>query len=174
MAFPGTTITGSLIGANLNTSDPTALFANGTSVITSNGCRMEYVEASGTFTTGYMVMVSPGGTAYGYTTAMMTQGIAGVMGQDIAWVQGLINRGEYGWVAKQGRDVYVLCTGTMTAASTTGVAVASTGRLRQQAVGEANSTLIGVYLTTSASTATASVAVATVTWPSPVAFLTGT
>ena len=174
MAFSGTTINSSLIGANLNSSDATALFARGTTVVTTNGSRFEYVEASGTFTTGYMVMVSPGGTAFGYTTAMMTQGIAGVMGQDMAWVQGLINQSEFGWVAKQGRDLYVLCTGTLTAASTVGVAVASTGRLRSQPAGEVGSTLIGVYLTTSASVATASVAVATITWPAPVARLTAT
>jgi hypothetical protein len=174
MAFATTTINSSLIGANLNTSDATALFARGTTVVTTNGSRFEYVEASGTFTTGYMVMVSPGGTAWGYTTAMMTQGIAGVAGQDMGWVQGLVNRSEFGWVAKQGRDIYVLCTGTLTAGSTVGVAVASTGRLRNQPSGEAGSTMIGVYITTSASTGTASVAVATITWPSPIARLTAT
>jgi hypothetical protein len=141
-------------------------------VVTTNGSRFEYVEASGTFTTGYMVMVTPGGTAWGYTTAMMTQGLAGQAGQDMGWVQGLINRDEFGWVAKQGRDLYVLATGTLTAGSSVGLAVASTGRLRNQPSGEANSTLFGVFITTSASTATASVAVATITWPRPVISLT--
>jgi len=174
MAFPGTTPVSSLIGANLNTSDSTALFALGSTITTTNGNRFEYVCASGTFITGYMVLVNPAGTCYGYTTAMMTQGIAGVNGQDMAWTQGLINQGEYGWVAKQGRDLYVLCTGTCTAASTVGLAVASTGRLRNQPSGEANSTLIGVYITTSASVASSSIAIATITWPAPVARLTGT
>lgn len=174
MAFPTTTPVSSLIGANLNTSDSTALFAVGTIAEATNGTRFEYVCCSGTFTTGYMVMVTPDGSAWAYTTAMMTQGIAGVAGQDMGWIQGIVNQGEYGWAAKQGRDIYVLCTGTMTAASTVGVAVASTGRLRNQPSGEANSTLMGVYITTSASTATASVAVATITWPRPIASLTAT
>lgn len=159
------TAVSSLIGANLNSSDATALFARGTIAEATDGCRYEYVEASGTFTTGHMVMVSPGGTAWGYTTAFMTGGLSQGGGGDMAWVQGLINQNEFGWVAKQGRNLYVLCTGTLTGNSTVGVAVASTGRLRSQPAAEANATLFGVVITTSASTATASVAVATITWP---------
>ena len=174
MAFTNTTPVSSLIGANLNGSDATALFALGTIVNASNGTRFEYVCCSGTFTTGYMVLVNPAGTAWAYTTALMTQGIALTGGQDIGWVQGLINQSEYGWVAKQGRDIYVLCTGTMTAGSTVGVAVASTGRLRGQPTAEANSTLMGVYITTATTTAEASIGVATVTWPRPIASLTAT
>ena len=155
----------SLIGANLSSSDATALFARGTIAEATDGARYEYVEASGTFTTGYMVMLTPGGTAWGYTTAFMTGGLQNLGGGDMGWVQGLINQNEFGWVAKQGRNLYVLCTGTCTANSSVGLAVASTGRLRSQPAGEANSTLFGVAITTSASTATASVAVATITLP---------
>src|SRR3990167_8608574 len=93
----------SLIWANLSSSDATALFARGTIAEATDGARYEYVEASGTFTTGYMVMLTPGGTAWGYTTAFMTGGLQNLGGGDMGWVQGLINQNEFGWVAKQDR-----------------------------------------------------------------------
>lgn len=153
----------SLIGANFAATGTTQLFALGTSTRGTDDSLWEYVCASGTFTTGRAVLINPAGTAHALVTANLT---ANANGYDIGFTQTTISRDEYGWVAKQGRNMYVACTGTVTAGGESGVAFsADAGRLQNAAAGGVGNTAFGIHITTSASTATASVAVATLTWP---------
>jgi len=157
------TVNSSLIGANLNASDATALFALGTVADATSGQRYQYVEATSTLVTGALVLILPTGTAKVLTTAQLT---GGSQGQMIGAAQALINQSEFGWVATQGRNLYVLCTGTVTALASGGAAFsANSGRLENAAAVGVGATALGIWITTSASTATASVAVATLTYP---------
>lgn len=151
----------SLIGANFSSTDTTALFALGTRAVGTDDTVWEYVQASGTFTTGQLVSMSPTGTAFNFITANC---VATSLPIDIGAFQGDISQSEYGWVAKQGRNLYVLCTGTVTAGGLVGLS-AGGGRLENAPVVAVGHTLFGIFITTSASTGTASVAVATLTWP---------
>ena len=153
----------SLIGANFGASGTTALFALGTSASGTDGTSWQYCEATATFVTGELVFVNPAGTAKTFLTASLTANAEGVM---IAAAQGIISQGEFGWFAGRGRNLYVLCTGTVTAGGETGVVLsANSGRLQNGLAGGVGNTLLGIFVTTSASTATQSVAVATLTWP---------
>ena len=154
--------TSSLIGANLGADDSTALFTVGTRVNATDGGLYEYVCCSGTFTTGYFVFVTTSGSAWALTTALLT---ANAQGYDIGVVQKTISAGNYGWVAKQGRNLYLLATGTCTGASEVGLAFASTGRIINQPVMGVGATALGIFVTTSASTATASVCVGMLVFP---------
>jgi len=163
------TINSSLIGANLNASDSTALFALGTVAVTTNGGRYQYVAATSTLVTGALVLINPAGTAEILLTAKLTANANGI---DIGAAQAQINQSEFGWVAKQGQNLYILCTGTCTAASGNGFAFsANSGRLQNAPAVGVGQTALGIWLTTSASTATASVAVGTLTWPRSVQVL---
>lgn len=159
------TSTSSLLGANFNNSDSTALFALGTLVEATNGQTVQYVEATSTLITGELVLINPAGTAKTLLTANLT---ANAEGYEIGAAQNIINQGEFGWVARNGRNLYVLATGTLTAGSEVGLGFsANSGRLESQPAVGVGQTAFGIYVTTSASTATASVAVATLTWPRP-------
>ena len=154
----------SLIGANFAATGTTQLFALGTRASGTDGTVWEYVNATGTFTTGELVTIVPAGTARTFVTA---EAVLTATGIDMAFPQGVISQSEYGWVAKSGRNLYVLCTGTIAAGASVGLAAVSDGGGKLQiATGVAvNFTLFGIYVTTSSSTGTASVGVATITWP---------
>src|SRR3990167_4434282 len=139
------TVNSSLIGANLTLTGTTALFALGTTVETSQGGHFEYVEASATQITGKFVLITPTSTAFGILTAKMTSGAAGY---DIGVFQNLINQGEFGWVAKKGRNLYVLVTGAVTAgiSSCVGFGSAQSGILKSAPA--VSNTLHGVWITT--------------------------
>lgn len=154
-------VTSSTIGVSLSDSGSTKLFALGTRVHGTDDTWWEYVEATGTFTTGNLVLVNAGGTAINFATAKLAA--PGVNGLDVGVVQYTISAGEFGFVAKQGRNLYILCTGTIAAG--TGVGLVLDGKIGAMAAAAAGQTLAGIHITTSASTATASVAVATITWP---------
>ena len=157
------TVNSSLIGANLNASDSTALFALGTIADATDGSRYQYVEATSTLITGALVLIIPTGTAKVLTTAQLT---GGSQGQVIAAAQAQINQSEFGWVAMQGRNLYVLCSGTVTALASGGAAFSTnSGRLQNAAACAVGTTALGIWITTSASVATASVARATLTFP---------
>ena len=156
------TVNSSLIGANLASSDSTALFALGTTVDTTDGGLYQYVQATATLNTGSWCVISSVGSAYMGMTSRLTANAEGVM---LAWAQGLINQSEYGWVATRGRNLYIACTGTCTAGSEVGFAFTTAGRIWSQPAAGAGNSMLGVFITTSASTATASVAVGTLTWP---------
>jgi len=159
--------TSSLIGADLSgLGGSTALFALGTAAFGSAGSEWQYVEATATFITGEIVLVNPSGTAKTLISSLLT---AGTEGYDIGFVQSLVNQGEFAWVAKRGRGLYVLVTGTMTAGSDNGVALgANSGRLVPGTAG--GNTLFGIWLTSSVSASGVnSVATAVMQWPRIVA-----
>lgn len=158
--------TSSLIGANLSgaASDATALFALGTVATGTGGSRWEYVQATATFITGELVLVNPNGTAKTLISSLFT---ANADGYDIAACQGQINQGEHGWVAKQGRGLYVLCTGTITAGNNTDVGLgANSGRLVVGALAGVGNTIFGIFITSSTPDTSGQVVTqATLTWP---------
>ena len=159
------TVVSSLIGCNLSSSDTTALFALGTRVNTTDGGVYQYAEATSTFITGEIVILNPAGTAKTMLTALLASG-GNADGLAFGFAQNIINQGEFGWFAIQGRNMYVLCTGTVTAGVGDGVGFsANSGRLQNAPVVAVAHTAFGIFITTSASTATQSVAVATLTWP---------
>ena len=155
----------SLIGADLSgLGGTTQLFALGTAASGNAGSEWQYVEATATFITGEIVLVNPSGTAKTLITSLLT---AGSEGYEINFVQSLLNQGEFGWVARRGRGLYVLVTGTLTAGSDNGLAVgANSGRLVAGTNG--GNTLFGVWLTTGISGG-ASAVQAVMQWPRIVA-----
>ena len=159
------TQTSSLIGANLNgsVSDTTAMFALGTVANGVDGTRWEYVLATATFITGELVLLNPSGSAFTLISSLFTARTA----YDIAACQGQINRDQYGWVAKQGRNLYVLCTGTITSGNNTGVGLGvNSGRLVVGALAGVGNTIFGIFLTSSTPTSGGQNATqATLTWP---------
>ena len=159
----------SLIGANLSSSDTTALFALGTTINTNDGGRFQYVAATSTLVTGELVLLNPTSTAFALTTAALTASANGI---NIGAAQNIINQGEFGWFATQGRNLYILCTGTCTAGAELGFGFsANSGRIQNALVVGVGATCLGLFITTSASTATASAAVGTLEWPRPVSQL---
>ena len=160
------TQTSSLIGANLSSasSDATALFALGSVATGTGGSRWEYVQATSTFITGEIVLINPYGTAKTMITSKLT---ANTDGYDFGFCQGLINQGEHGWVAKQGRNLYVLCSGTITAGTDQGVGFgANSGRLILAPGAAVGHTMFGVVITSSTpDTGNQNATQATLTWP---------
>jgi hypothetical protein len=157
--------TSSLIGADLSgLGGSTALFALGTPAFGSAGSEWQYVEATATFITGEIVLVNPTGTAKTLVSSLLT---AGTEGYEIGFVQSLVNQGEFAWVARRGRGLYVLVTGTLTAGSDNGLALgANSGRLVAGTNG--GNSMFGIWLTQSISGGTSAVT-AVMQWPRIVA-----
>lgn len=157
------TVTSSLIGVDLSgIGGSTALFALGTPAMGSLNSEFAYVEATATFVTGEIVLINQAGTAKTLISSLLT---ANSDGYDIGFCQNVINQGEFGWVAKRGRDLYVLVTGTLTAGSDNYLALgANSGRLVAGTAGGA--TMFGIWLTESVSASgVRSVAKAVMQWP---------
>ncbi len=153
----------SMIGVDLSgVGGTTALFALGTPAAGSNRSEWSYVEATATFVTGEIVLINQSGTAKTLVSSLLT---ANPDGYDLGFCQNVISQGEFGWVARRGSDLYVLVTGTLTAASDNGLALgANSGRLLAGTNG--GNTLFGVVLTESVSASgVRSVAKALLTWP---------
>lgn len=153
----------SIIGVDLSgVGGTTQLFALGTPASGSNSSEWCYVEATSTFVTGEIVLINQSGTAKTLISSLLT---ANSDGYDLGFCQNVISQGEFGWVARRGRDLYVLVTGTLTAASDNGLALgANSGRLVAGTAG--GNTLFGVVLTESVSASgVRSVAKAVLTWP---------
>ena len=158
-------VVSSMIGVDLSgLGGTTQLFALGTPAFGSGGSEWQYVEATATFITGEIVLINPTGTAKTLISSLLT---AGTEGYEIGFVQNLVNQGEFAWVARRGRGLYVLVTGgtTMTAGSDNGLALgANSGRLVPGTA--AGNTIYGVWLTQSISASGAStVATAVMQWP---------
>ena len=159
MAF----VNSSMIGVDYNNASSTALFATRTGSLGSDGSRWVYVIATGTLTTGQIVSVFPNGTAYALTTALLNGGdVAGTTGYlDLAVVQTVIPQGQYGWAARDGMNLYVATTGTVTGGGN--VAFAPTaGAIWNQPAAGVGASAFGIFVTTSASTATAATCIATI------------
>lgn len=153
-------LTSSVIGVNLNASDATALFTLGQVVDGTNGAWFEYVEATATQTTGALVLINTNGTAVSLVTAKLT---ASAIGYDIGAVQFPINQGEFGWVARKGRSLYVKVTGTLTAGGDVGFSTVA-GRLENNVAVGVGQTAFGIWITTGISGGTQATT-ATLLWP---------
>lgn len=141
-------VTSSIIGANLNASSATQLFTLNQTVLGNDGSEWQYIKATGTLATGALVTIFPAGTAQAATTANLIAPGAGV-GYSMGFTQFQLAEGEFGFVAKRGHNLVVLCSGTV--APTNVLYLANTpGALTTSA---ASATLAGIYITTSASTA---------------------
>jgi hypothetical protein len=150
-----------MIGVDLSgLSGSTQLFAQGTPAFGSGGSEWQYIEATATFITGEIVLINPNGTAKTLITSLLT---AGTEGYEVGFVQNLVNQGEFAWVARRGRGLYVLVTGTLTAGSDNGLAVgANSGRLVAGTNG--GNSMFGIWLTQSVSGG-ASAVTAVMQWP---------
>ena len=155
-------VTSSMIGVDLNNQSSTALFALGTKVFGTGDSEWQYCIATGTLTTGMFVQVNPAGTAQALTTAVQN---AATVPVDLAVAQYTITQGQYAFLAKRGQGIYVACTGTIPMTVAVGLAPGSNGVLCTGALAIAGSTMAGIFLEASASTATASIAQATLSWP---------
>ena len=162
------TQTSSLIGADLTgLGGSTALFALGSVAFGTGGSEWQYVEATSTLVTGKLVIINSAGTAKVLTSARFTAFASGV---DIAAAQNLINQGEFGWVAKRGRDLYVLTSASLTAGTyEAGYGIgANSGRLIAGTNIAAGNTLFGIWITSSVLTADVAAGVPTLAvfqWP---------
>jgi hypothetical protein len=155
--------TSSLLGANLSADDATALFALGTVAETTSGGHFEYVEVTLTLSTGQLVIITPTNTAFIALSSKMTSGAAGY---DLGVTQGVISQGRFGWVAKKGRDLYVQCTGTITAGTDSMVGLGENSGRLIPLPGD-GCTLFGIWITTGISGG-AQPTKATLQWPRPV------
>ena len=157
----------SLIGVDFNNPSSTALFGLGTEALGTQGSEWTYCIATGTLTTGQLVAIFPSGTAYAFTTALLNGGGPdGTTGNlNLGAIQTYCAQGSYSWVARKGYGLYVATTGTIPPGAVgfapTAGAIATGGLV---AVGQ---TCVGVFVTTSASTATAATAIATLQFPRP-------
>ena len=162
MAF----VNSSTIGVDFNSSSTTALFALGTEVLGSGASEWTYVFATAAITTGQVCGIYPTGTAILVGTALMggagPAGTTGLLNFGVA--QTAIAAGSFGWLARRGMGMYVQCSGTCAPVSL-GIADTS-GALAPQSAITAGSSCAGIFITTSASTATLSVqGIATLSWP---------
>ena len=165
--------TSSQIGVDLNNPSSTALFTLGQKVLGNNDSEWTYVIATGTLTTGMCCSIFSAGTAYAFTTALLNGGdTAGTTGfLDLGFAQFTIPQGQYGFVARRGINMYVACTGTVPPVP---VAFSPTAGVLITALAAAvGMTAAGIFITTSASTATLSVAQAIITYPRGVAATPG-
>ena len=144
MAF----VTSSTLGASFTASNATALFTTNTIAHGSDGSEWQYIKATGTLATGALVAIKPDGTAIAATTAMLIAPGAGE-GYSIGFTQFQLAQGEFGYVCKRGHNMVVLCSGS--AAPTAVLYLANTPGALSTTAGSA--TLAGIYITTSASTA---------------------
>ena len=166
----------SMIGVDFNNPSSTALFGLGTETLGTQASEWTYCIATGTLSTGTIVSIFSAGTAYALTTALINGGDALLTtGQlNLGAVQTLVPQGQYAWVARKGISLYVACTGTCTAGAEYALSANTLGGVIQNApAAGVGVTMRGIFLTTSASTATLSVAVGTLQYPRPIASTPG-
>lgn len=153
--------TSSQIGVDLNNASSTQLFTLNQSVLGSDDSLWQYVLASAALVTGQIVAIQPQGTALPVTTGNIAASTAGL---DLGVAQFAFSAGYYGFVAKKGTNLYILCSGTVP--PTTQVAFSATsGALVTSLLAAVGNTAAGFFITTSASTAGLSTAIGIVTFP---------
>lgn len=140
--------TSSILGADFSASNATALFTLNQVVLGNDASEWVYIKATGTLATGALVAIKPDGTAIAATTAILIAPVAGE-GYSIGFTQFQLAQGTFGFVAKHGHNMVVQCSGS--AAPTAVLYLANTPGALSTTAGSA--TLAGIYLTTSASTA---------------------
>lgn len=162
------TQTSSLIGVSLTNTDSTGQFAMGTRATgggaLGGGSDWEYVYATATISTGKFVYIAPNGTANLLTTGNIAASTAGLK---LGVAQFLMSAGEYGFVAMNGGPLYLACTGTVPPTVQVGLA-ANAGVLQTSLAVAVGNTMAGIFVTTSASTATLSVTQGIITYPRPI------
>lgn len=160
--------TSSLIGADLSgLGSSTQLFALGTPAVGSGDSYWCYCEFTATAITGQLVIINQQGTAKVMLSSRFTANAGGI---DIGAAQNLVNQGEFAWVAKRGRGLYVLTSCSFTAGNyEAGYGIgANSGRLIAGTNVGAGNTLLGFFITSSVGTADYAPGVptlATLTWP---------
>lgn len=158
----------SLIGADLSgLGGTTALFALGTVAYGTGGSEWQYCEATATLITGQLVIVNSFSTAKVMLSSRFTANTGGI---DIAAAQNLVNQGEFAWMAKRGRGLFVLTSCSFTAGNyEAGYGIgANSGRLIAGTNVGVGNTLLGFFITSSVQTADFAPGVptlATLTWP---------
>ena len=153
--------TSSQIGVDLNNASSTQLFTLNQSVLGSDDSLWQYVVATAALVTGQLVAIQPQGTAIPLSTGFVAASTGGL---DIGVAQFPISSTQYGFVAKKGTNLYILCSGTVP--PTTQVAFSATsGALVTSLLAAVGNTAAGIYITTSASTAGLSCAIGIVTFP---------
>ena len=160
--------TSSVIGADMNNTSTTALFALGTKISGTNNTEWTYCQSTAAFITGELVAIRSNGTAVSASTLILTSGAAigggaGAGGIEVGWAQGNWAALDFGWMCKRGDAVTVLMSGT---------AVPNTQLYAQygQAIGclgttAASGTIMGVQLNASSSTSSLVLTTAVITWP---------
>ena len=160
-------VTSSVLGVDLNNPSSTALFALNQKVLGSDNSEWQYVIATGTLTTGMTVWINTLGTAQCFGTFQLNA--LGTGGADIGFAQYTLTQGQYGFVAKRGTNLYIMCSGTVPGAVGLGWGVpgaqGNTGALTTSLICGVGTTAAGIFITTSASTAGISVATGIVTFP---------
>lgn len=170
MAF----VNSSVIGVDFNNPSSTALFGLGSEVLGNQGSEWTYCIATGTLSTGMIVTIMSAGTAYAVTTALINGGdVLLTTGQlNFGAVQTAVPQGQFAWVARKGISLFVACTGTCTAGAEYAFS-ANAGVMQNAPAAGVGQTARGIFLTTSASTATLSVAVGTLQYPRAIASTPG-
>ena len=159
--------TSSILGVDLNNASTTQLFTLNQKVTGNDSTEWQYVYATAALATGQFVAINTGGTANIFTgvSALTGAGVLGTTGNlDIGVAQFTVAAGSYAFIAKRGFNLYVACSGTIL--PNTGMGFGTGGQLVPEASVAVNATAFGIAITnTAASTATASVATAILTYP---------
>lgn len=156
-------VTSSILGCDFNNSSATQLFALNTRALGSDNSEWVYVKATGTLIAGIVASVQAAGTAVAPTTGQLLAptGVAG--GGALCVPQTTALQGEFVWAATRGQNLILACSGTVAPAAVVYLGGDTQGALTTTS---GSSTMAGIYITTSASTATLSqMARGTITYP---------
>ena len=150
--------TGSLIGADLNSTSTTAQFTLGQRASGNQDTMWVYVQMNGAATTGMICTMNTGPTA----TPAITAAALTAANAMIGFAQGAFADGDYGWLCYHGNNVYIRVSGTTSLSGVLYVGVTS-GTVHTTS---ASSTLAGVAMIANTSaTATNAAVLANLTWP---------
>ena len=153
--------TSSQIGVDLNNPSTTQLFTLNQEIFGSDGSIWQYGLSTAVLVTGQLVFIAPQGTAIPLSTGNIAASTAGL---NIAAAQFAVSSTQYAFFAKQGTNLYLLCSGTVP--PTTSLAFSATsGALITAGLAAVGNTAAGIYITTSASTGTLSAAIGIMTFP---------
>ena len=154
----------SLIGVDFNNASSTALFAEGTHALGSNGTEFVYVQAATSIVRQRMVAYQSGT----FTCGMASGADLVTNGYVIANAQTSISAQAYGWVAIRGVGLTVASSGSCTtgpAIIITLAAAGSTGFLSTSVSASGTMAGISVIDATQSTSAAGGTIVVNMTWP---------
>ena len=156
-------VSSSKLGADLNTTSPTALFALGETVEGSDGTLWEYVNASTSVSAYAIIAINASGTM------AMASAADAVAGLQLAVAQTAFAASEYGWVPIRAtggatNQMRVLCSGTMSGGNALYVG-SRTGVCSIQVSSSATLHGVMVYGASGADHATVTSLACIVSWP---------